>query len=191
MLTKLKQSLGLVLLSIWLILSGLYQLFGTTPSLFTALLALLAIVAGLIILLGVVTGPSTPVGGLGAPSQYIGTECLPLGSTRPTGARIKIMWPDPNNPGGRVMRQHWDFNCDQLADLIRELTRINTEFCQQGNANSQSATIAGTRIDPYQSTTTGTRGIRMNGPNGDFLFPCGDVPELINAANQAFSGCCL
>lgn len=191
MLTKLRQNLGLVLLSIWLILFGFYQLFGATPSLFTALLALLAIAAGLIILAQVVTGPSTPVGGLGTPSQYIGFECLPLGSTRPTGARIKVMWPDPNNPGTRVARHYWDFNCDNLADLVRELDRIYNEFCQQGNVNSASATIAGTAVEPFRSTTTGTTGIRMHGPNGTFLFPCGHVPELINAVSQAFSGCCL
>ena len=179
-----KGRLGMTLLSIWLILWGLLSVLGISYPAVTIILALLSIAAGLTILLDIVTGPTVPID-VSDPRQYIGTECIPVGSTRPTGARIKVLNRD------RVTLYYWDFNCDELADAMREVDRINQAYCINNDATTPSATVAGTSIQPFQSTTTGTRGITLSGPNGLFLFPCAHVPELIRAMSQAFSGCCL
>jgi hypothetical protein len=180
---KLK-NLGMLSLSIWLVSSGVLSVLGISSRLSMTVLALLAIAAGLLILLDIARGP-TKIGKIDPdPKKYIGTECLPPGSPKPTGARIKVL----NLDGSTAFS--WDFSCEGLADAIREVTRINDAFCVRGDTNVPSATVEGKLIEPFQSTTTGTKGVGMGGANG-FLFPCSDVPELINALSQAFSGCCL
>lgn len=137
-----------------------------------------------------VKGPAQPIPIPADPTQAIGGQCIPPPPAKPSGFKITVV-----NAQGQTV-ESWDFQCGtdpESNSIVAAITKINKDYCVDNKANVNSHTENGVTADPFTDTNTGDKGIRLNGPNGNFMFPCKGnwANELQHAMEQMFSGCCL
>ncbi len=133
----------------------------------------------LIFIAGCDTGPSIPSG-----TMTIDVECKSMVCDGRPALKMIFSFSTGDVHEIQVCCKYYEEFEDALKDAKKKA-------CVDGDFSDGSVTIGGVQISPYESTTDGTKGVRLTRGSNDVLVPCEDFDELQKKLEEVFMTCCL